>query len=299
MVAPLGVGSAQNATTATLDSDGFLAYAHGGSAAKVLDVAHWKYELGNDVNFVGHISTRSETFKPGGGRSFVLNDDGSMSPENARHLTLGVNPPDCTLVQKGAAERLVLDSATAAALRSGQVTPLKLASHAGCAIIPKTDHPRRIDEWHISYQHLGVGPASAAMKVRMENQFILSEHFSSRDFILDVPIGQLPEYCLGSIGSAQAALAGDHGKLPIAAINIERGENKEPNNAARLFQLNPDNTISPVRAAHLVFGMRGALPVPPTPDSTNETEDDWVALEPSAPAAEVDSYGVPLLRNTQ
>ena len=63
MVAPLGVGSAQNATTATLDSEGFLAYAHGGSAAKVLDVAHWKYELGNDVNFVGHISTRSETFK--------------------------------------------------------------------------------------------------------------------------------------------------------------------------------------------------------------------------------------------
>jgi hypothetical protein len=288
MVAPLGVGSAQNATTATLDSEGFLAYAHGGSAAKVLDVAHWKYELGNDINFVGHISTRSETFKPGGGRSFVLNDDGSMSPENARHLTLGVNPPDCTLVQKGAAERLVLDSATAAALRSGQVTPLKLASHAGCAIIPKTDHPRRIDEWHISYQHLGVGPASAAMKVRMENQFILSEHFSSRDFILDVPFGKLTEHCLG-----------DHGKLPIAAINIERGENKEPNNAARLFQLNPDNTISPVRAAHLVFGMRGALPVPPTPDSTNETEDDWVALEPSAPAAEVDSYGVPLLRNTQ
>ena len=62
MVAPLGVGSAQNATTATLNSEGFLAYAHGGSAAKVLDVAHWKYELGNDVNFVGHISTRSETF---------------------------------------------------------------------------------------------------------------------------------------------------------------------------------------------------------------------------------------------
>ena len=31
-----------------------------------------------------------------------------MSPEQARHLALGVNPPDCTLVQKGAAERLVL-----------------------------------------------------------------------------------------------------------------------------------------------------------------------------------------------
>ena len=82
MVAPLGVGSAQNATTATLDSDGFLAYAHGGSAAKVLehaslnDCLHTRsyldvvfdealpgYGLGSAFNFVGHISTRSETFK--------------------------------------------------------------------------------------------------------------------------------------------------------------------------------------------------------------------------------------------
>ena len=47
------------------------------------------------------------------------------------------------------------------------MTPLKLASHAGCAIIPKTDHPQiNLDCWvPISVQHLGVGPASAAMKV--------------------------------------------------------------------------------------------------------------------------------------
>ena len=36
---------------------------HGGSAGKVLDVAYWKYEVGNDVNFVGHHTARSETFK--------------------------------------------------------------------------------------------------------------------------------------------------------------------------------------------------------------------------------------------
>ena len=50
----------------------------------------------------------------------------------------------------------------------------------------------------------------------MENQFILSEHFSSRDFILDVPFGKLTEHCLG-----------DHGKLPIAAINLEHGQQHE------------------------------------------------------------------------
>ena len=64
---------------------------------------------------------RAFSLRPEGGRSFVLNDDGSMSPEKARHLTLGVNPPDCTLVKQDAPERLVLDSATAAALRSGKV----------------------------------------------------------------------------------------------------------------------------------------------------------------------------------
>ena len=81
MVAPLGVGSAQNATTATLDASGFLTYAHGGPAAKVLDVAHWKYELGNDLNFVGHINTRSETFKLPRARSstvFARTRHGSM-----------------------------------------------------------------------------------------------------------------------------------------------------------------------------------------------------------------------------
>ena len=49
----------------------------------------------------------------------------------------------------------------------------------------------------------------------MENQFILSEHFSSRDFILDVPFGKLTEHC----GPGE-----DHGKLPIAAINLENGQ---------------------------------------------------------------------------
>ena len=49
----------------------------------------------------------------------------------------------------------------------------------------------------------------------MENQFILSEHFSSRDFILDVPFGKLTEHC----GPGE-----NHGKLPIAAINIKHGE---------------------------------------------------------------------------
>ena len=61
---------------------------------------------------------------------------------------------------------------------------------------------------------------------------------------------------------ADAAVQKFQGQRLLSSTQSGPGtRNKEPNNAARLFQLNPDNTISPVRAAHLVFGMRGALPV--------------------------------------
>jgi len=93
-----------------------------------------------------------------------------------------------------------------------------------------------------------VGPASHAMKVKQEGPFLLSAHHSTSEFILDVPFGKLNVHCHG-----------DHGPLPIAAINIEHGTNKEHHNAARLFTLNADNTISPTKAPHLVFGMRGTL----------------------------------------
>ena len=142
----------------------------------------------------------------------------------------------------------MLDDTAATALRGGRTATLTLKSHPGYAIVPKTDGPRRIDDWHIGFQQLGVGPASKAMMVRQEGPFLLSAHPSTHDFILDVPFGALNVHCRG-----------DHGPLPIAAINIERGTNKEHHNAARLFQLNKDNTISPQKAPHLVFGVSGTI----------------------------------------
>ncbi len=220
---------------------------------RVMDIAHWKYEVGNTLNILRSARSHpAHTNVGGGGRSFTVNQDGTVSPKFAPHLTLGVTPPDCTLVSRGAMgtlhEMVTLAPEVARALRSGQVAPLVLASPPGCAIVPKTDTPRRIDEWHIAYQHLGIGPAHAAMPVRLEGPFLLSAHPLSRDFILDVPFGKLNVHCTG-----------EHGPLPIAAINVERGTNKEHGNAARLFQINDDNTISPQKAPHLVFGIRGAL----------------------------------------
>ena len=68
MAAPLGVGSAHNAVTATLRPDDFLVYTHGGPPGKVLDVAFWRYEAGNEVSFVGHKSNPHKTFFPDGER---------------------------------------------------------------------------------------------------------------------------------------------------------------------------------------------------------------------------------------
>ena len=248
MVEELGVGRAHHAATATFSAEGFLTYSHGTAQGKVLDVSMWNYECGNTVNFVGSQKNSKETFKGGGGRNFTLNPDGTMSPSHAPHLVLGLNPPDCTLVNKGVMQALVLTPDAVQALRSGQVAALTLASHPGYAIVPKTDGPRRIDDWHVAYQHLGVGPASTAMKVRQEGPFLLSAHPSTHEFILDVPFGVLKVHCHG-----------EHGPLPIAAINLERGTNKEHHNAARLFQLNNDGTLSPQKAPHLVFGIHGEV----------------------------------------
>ena len=183
------------------------------------------------------------------GRNFVLNSDGTLSVKPAPHLVLGMSPPDCTLVGAQAAECVVLQPGVAQALRAGQVTPLLLASPPGYAIVPKTDNPRRIDQWRVMYQQLGIGPAAQALQARMQGQFILSQHPSTRDYVLDVPFATYTVHCQGQ-----------HGKLPIAAICWDdRGRNLDAN-APRTFVVNANNSISPTKATHLVFGIRGALP---------------------------------------
>ena len=183
------------------------------------------------------------------GRNFVLNSDGTLSVKPAPHLVLGMSPPDCTLVGAQAAECVVLQPGVAQALRAGQVTPLLLASPPGYAIVPKTDNPRRIDQWRVMYQQLGIGPAAQALQARMQGQFILSQHPSTRDYVLDVPYATYTVHCQGQ-----------HGKLPISAICWDdRGRNLDAN-APRTFVVNANNSISPTKATHLVFGIRGALP---------------------------------------
>lgn len=60
----------------------------------VLDVSFWKYFEGNTVNAVGaHPESGAETFIGGGGRSWTLNDDGSISASVHPDLVLGFGQP--------------------------------------------------------------------------------------------------------------------------------------------------------------------------------------------------------------
>lgn len=60
----------------------------------VLDVAYWSYHERNTVNLVRHAHGRDDktyaTNRDGsGGRNFVVNADGTVTPEAAAHFALG------------------------------------------------------------------------------------------------------------------------------------------------------------------------------------------------------------------
>ena len=160
-----------------------------------------------------------------------------------------VEVPDCTLVMAHAAECVKLLPKVAQALRAGRTTPLLLASPPGYAIVPKSDEPQRIDDWGLNYQHLGIGPASEALQAKMHGEFLLSQHPATRDYVLDVPFATYAVHC-----------EGEHGKLPLAVICWDDRSRNLDANAPRTFVVNADNSISPTKATHLAFGIRGVLP---------------------------------------
>ena len=67
----------------------------------IMDVAKWQLEEENILVML-HGTNDDETFRHHDmrGRSFVLNEDGTISPETATHLCLGVGQPRMVLVEK-------------------------------------------------------------------------------------------------------------------------------------------------------------------------------------------------------
>lgn len=74
------------ALKAVLDADGFVTRTHD---ARVFEIAWWKLEEGNTVSLINDMYCDTKTRTKGAGRSFVFNDDGTISPAQAPHLALG------------------------------------------------------------------------------------------------------------------------------------------------------------------------------------------------------------------
>lgn len=145
-----------------------------------------KYVEGDKVVLLRGDSGKSHT-----SRAFQVDDDGTMSVKAAPHLVLGVRLPKVSLVDGAENERFKLTLDFADELRQGLEVPLTLASHPGYAIVGL---PRR-EDLHRSIlsgsspdsfsQPWGVGPASYAIKARLEHQLILSTDGPSSGYVAD------------------------------------------------------------------------------------------------------------------
>jgi hypothetical protein len=94
----------------------FLAMPGSGTGQQVkmvFDVSFWKLEARNTVNLVGHgQDNHGKTYQGGGGRDWVVNKDGSVSPKNAMHLELGLEfvPPPIQSVPRAQPELITVDA---------------------------------------------------------------------------------------------------------------------------------------------------------------------------------------------
>jgi hypothetical protein len=81
-------GGQEDAITVRYEEGEFLKL---GACDLVLSVAFWKMEVGNVVNFVGGSGDSGHRTKlPGGGRSWTINNDGTISSQHHPRLVLGV-----------------------------------------------------------------------------------------------------------------------------------------------------------------------------------------------------------------
>jgi len=210
----------------------------------VFDISFWRHTEFNEVNLVGHKSKRADTFKDGGGRDFVINPDGTVSPAHATEFVLGWLPALC-LVRRGSPYSCVFDTKS---LRDGaRGAPLTLLSHPGQAIVKLHDAPGTHEDWH--YIRLGVEEEKAAqerlVKVNVGSRLfaVPSNGPQPHDLVLDIAFGRYEQF-------NQVNLVGHkHGNRSRTYDNAH----------GRAFTINPDGTVSPARASKFVLG----IPSPP------------------------------------
>ena len=261
----LGLGPRHMAMRVRLDGE-FLVREHD---ERVLDVAWWKYEVGNHLSIL-----RSTACHPGhtrygnGGRSFVINSDGTISPRLAQHLVLGASKPTFSFVPAGSP--LVCRFQQAAALAAGQQVPLTLASHPGLAVVQLHEPREAFHEWH--YKALGIGPARNAVVASRQGSMFLD---------------RAGWYVCPSMMNIHQ---GNHTDLVRNRFNhparIHEEHRKHGGKRPLDFEFHADGSVAPASAPHLRLGCS----FPPLGGSAVASEEQYEA--PMAEPVQVVLQGV-------
>lgn len=230
----LGLGPAEMAAHMQLQG-GFLVRLHD---ERVMDINHWNYEEGNALNVL-----RSAHNHPGntrytnGGRSFVVNVDGTISPMKAQHLVLGASMPRFSFVQSSSPNKCVFEH-TQSLINGGRV-PLTLASHPGLAVVQGFDEPREaFHEWH--YKALHIGPSERAIVVSRKGTCLVDgQDWYVTPSMLNVHDGNHTDLVRNRFDHPSRLLE-EHSKHG----------SKRPLD----LSFNQDGTISPISQPHLCLG---------------------------------------------
>jgi hypothetical protein len=158
------------------DDDNFLVYGND----YVLDVASWNIVEEQKVNFIKALD--GSTFTKGGGRDWIWNDDGSLSPKLNRQLVLGKASQALVITQN---DEHALRLAHAQELANGEAVPMDLSGgHQG--IGAKESKPNG-DGWR--YRE-AVIVNDAPILIKYDGNFILT---LTEDFALDIAYWKLEE----------------------------------------------------------------------------------------------------------
>ena len=231
----LGLGPDHMAAHMRLDGE-FLVRMHD---ERVMDIAHWQYEEGNTLNVLRSAHNHPGNTRYGnGGRSFVVNHDGTISPKRASHLVLGAGKPTFCFVPSSSPNRCVFERAVDL-VRGSTPVPLTLSSHPGLAVVQSFDEPREaFNEWH--YKALAIGPAERAVVASRKGAHLVdSADWYVTPSMLNVHDGNHTDLVRHRFNHP-ARLLEEHtkhgGKRPLDLV------------------CKPDGTISPVSQPHLCLG---------------------------------------------
>jgi hypothetical protein len=161
----------------TYQDDNFLVFADD----YVLDVALWQIVEHQPVNFVQALD--GSTFTAGGGRDWVWNENGSISPKLNLELVLGMGQRGLVITQK-AEQALCLSHAQE--LANGETVPMELSGEIKVIGVGET---QTTSDGNWRYKET-VLVEDTPVRIQYDGNFILTP---DQDFCLDIAYWKLEE----------------------------------------------------------------------------------------------------------